>query len=275
MSVQLFPRSTRQALTKTGGYLRGYTHSLQPYAGCEFSCRYCYVREMVIQRANPYRLPWSQWLAPKLDIAARLLREAERGATRDARIFCSSATDPYTPRERHLGLTRSCLEVLVDHPPAFLLLQTRSPFVTRDADLVGRLPNALVSMTVTTDDEAVRRRFEPNAPGLGVRLDTLAALRRAGVRTQAAVSPLLPCDPRHLAEQLEPLCERVVIDDFFAGDGAGGKRSRAALQELDEAGEAAWARPGYAASALEIFRNVFGTERVGYSAAGFAAPALS
>ena len=275
MSVQVFPRSTRQALTKTGGYLRGYTHTLQPYAGCEFACRYCYVREMVVQRANPYRLPWSGWLAPKLDIAQRLRREAQRGATAGARIFCSSTTDPYTPRERSLGLTRGCLEVLADYPPAFLLIQTRSPFVLRDAERIGRLPSALVSVTVTTDDEAVRRRFEPNAPSLGVRLDTLAALRRAGVRTQAAVSPLLPCNPERLAEQLEPLCERVVVDDFFAGDGAGGARSRAALRALEGAGYAAWARPGYAAQPLEVFRRVFGPERVGYSAAGFAAPALS
>jgi len=275
LSVRIFPRTTRYGLTKTGGYLRGYTHSLQPYAGCEFACRYCYVREMVVQRANPYRLPWSQWLAPKLDIAERLRRQGERGAICDARIFCSSATDPYTPQERRLGLTRSCLEVLVDYPPAFLLLQTRSPFVTRDVDLLRRLPNALVSMTVTTDDEEMRRRFEPNAPGLDVRINALATLRRAGLRTQAAVSPLLPCDSQRLAEQLEPVCERVVIDDFFAGDGAGGKRSRDTLAMLREAGYGAWAQPGYAAPALETFRRVFGAERVGYSAAGFAAPALS
>lgn len=271
----IFPRQVAQALTPTGGYLGGFSHSLQPYVGCEFACRYCYVRELPVQRANPYRLPWSRWLAPKMNVAIQLRREAQRGKTHAARIFCSSATDPYTPMERRLGLTRACLEVLVEHPPRFLLLQTRSPFVTRDADLLRRLPASIVSMTVTTDDESVRRRLEPNAPSLGVRLASLAELRRAGVRTQAAVSPLLPCDPRHLAEQLEPLCDRVVVDDFFAGDGAGGRRSRAALALLREAGHAAWTEPGYADAALEIFRDVFGDERVGHSAAGFAGAELS
>ena len=271
--ARVFPREVARILTRTGGYLRGFTHTLQPYAGCEFSCVYCYVRELSVQRANPYRLPWSEWISPKTNAAACLRREAARGALCDARIFCSSATDPYTPLERRLRLTRGCLEVMVEHPPAFLVVQTRSPLVARDADLLARIPSALASVSVTTDDERVRRLLEPNAPGLELRLGVLARLRAAGVRTQAAVSPLLPCDPARLARQLEPVADRVVVDDFFRGDGAGGRRSRAALERLRGAGFAAWAEPGYADATLEVFREVFGAERVGLSAEGFAAPA--
>jgi len=32
--TQVVPREARSILTKTGGYLSGFTHSLQPYAGC-------------------------------------------------------------------------------------------------------------------------------------------------------------------------------------------------------------------------------------------------
>jgi DNA repair photolyase len=266
-----FPRQTTRALTPTGGYLAGFTHSLQPYAGCEFACLYCYVRELAVQRANPWRLPWAEWIAPKTDVALRLRREAARGATRGARIFCSSATDPYVPIERKLGLTRACLEVLVEYPPALLVVQTRSPFVVRDADLLARIPTAVASVTVGTDDDRVRRLLEPNAPGIALRVDALARLRAAGVATQAAVSPLLPGDPERLARRLEPVADRVVVDDFFRGDGAGGRRSRAALERLRAAGFAAWAEPGYADDAITVFRRVFGAERVGVSAAGFAA----
>jgi DNA repair photolyase len=268
--ARVFPRTTARALTPTGGYLAGFTHSLQPYAGCEFSCLYCYVRELAVQRANPWRLPWSEWIAPKTDVARRLRREAARGATREARIFCSSATDPYVPIERRLGLTRACLEVLAERPPALLVVQTRSPFVVRDADLLARIPTAVASVSVGTDDERARRLVEPNAPGIGLRIAALARLRAAGVRTQAAVSPLLPGDPERLARRLEPVAGRVVVDDFFRGDGAGGRRSRAALARLRAAGFAAWAEPGYADEAIAVFRRVFGPERVGVSAAGFA-----
>ncbi len=270
--ARIFPREVSRMLTPTGGYLRDFTHTLQPYAGCQFRCSYCYVREMSVQRANPYRLPWSEWIAPKTNAPERLLREAQRGVLAGARIFCSSATDPYTPIERKWRLTRGCLEVLVQHPPAFLTVQTRSPLVLRDVDLLARIPSARVSVTITTDDERVRRLLEPNAPSIALRVGALARLRAAGVPTQAAVSPLLPCDPKRLAALLEPVADRIVIDDFFRGDGAGGRRSRAALVQLRAAGYAAWAEPGYADAAIEIFRNVFGTQRIGVSAKGFAAP---
>ncbi len=266
--ARVFPRRARSILTRTGGYLRAFSHSLQPYAGCEFSCVYCYVREMAVQKTNPYRLPWSHWIAPKENAPQLLEAAAKRGALAGARIFCSSATDPYTPLERKLKLTRGCLEVMLRHPPAALILQTRSPFVVRDADLVARLP-AAVSLTLTTDDERVRRRFEPDSPSCEARLTALRALRAAGVRVQVAVAPLLPCDPRSLAEQIAPWADRVVIDDFYRGDGDGGRRSSTALSLLRELGYAEWAEPGYAEAAIAVFRRVLGDERVVVSCDGF------
>jgi DNA repair photolyase len=265
----VFPRTARSILTRTGGYLAGFTHTLQPYAGCQFSCSYCYVREMTVQRTNPHRLPWSKWIAPKLNAAALLEREAARGRLASARIFCSSATDPYTPLERRLRLTRGCLEVMQRQAPEALIVQTRSPLVARDADLIAALPSAAVSLTITTSDEAVRRLFEPDSPSVARRLETLGALRAAGVRTQAAIAPLLPGDVSELAARLDPVVDRVVVDDFFRGDGAGGARSRAALKVLETQGFAAWSQPGYAAEATAILRRTLGSERVVESQAGF------
>jgi DNA repair photolyase len=265
----ILPREARSILTPTGGYLAGFSHSLQPYAGCEFACVYCYVREMAVQRASPHGLPWSRWIAPKLNAPLLLAEVARRGKLAAARIFCSSATDPYTPLERRLELTRGCLEVMAETPPAALVLQTRSPLVVRDVDLLARIPTVVASMSITTDDEAVRRAFEPNAPSIGLRLRALARLRQAGVRTQATLSPLLPCDPDHLAELLDPVIDRVVVDDFFEGDGAGGRRSVAALALLRARGFEAWAEPGYARDALARLRSRLGAERVLWSQAGF------
>ncbi len=267
--AQVFPRTARSILTRTGGYLAGFTHTLQPYAGCQFSCSYCYVREMAVQRTNPHRLPWSKWIAPKLNAPALLERDAARGRLTAARIFCSSATDPYTPLERRLRLTRGCLEVMGRCPPRALIVQTRSPLVLRDAALIAALPRAAVSLTITTVDEDVRRLFEPDSPGVGRRLATLGALRAAGVRTQAAIAPLLPGDVSELAARLDPVVDRVVVDDFFRGDGAGGRRSRTALEALEARGLGAWARPGYAAEATAVLRRTLGAERVVESQEGF------
>ena len=37
-------------LNPASGYLTGYSHTLNPYAGCSFACSYCYVREMPIAK---------------------------------------------------------------------------------------------------------------------------------------------------------------------------------------------------------------------------------
>ncbi len=226
---------------------------------------------MVVQRANPYGLPWSGWISPKTNAVELLSRAADRGRLAGARIFCASSTDPYTPIERRFGLTRGCLEVMARAPPAALLLQTRSPLVVRDLDLLRKIPSLVVSVTLTTDDEKVRRALEPDSPSIAARIKTLDRLRKAGIRTQAAISPLLPCDPDRLARLLDPVVTRVVLDDFFSGDGAGGRRSEAALSRLRALGYEAWTEPGYAEEAEGLLRRRLGPDRVGISAEGFSA----
>ena len=255
----------KSILTRTSGYLAGFTHSLQPYAGCQFSCAYCYVRELAVQRTNRFGLPWSRWLLAKRN-APELLARARY---EHARIFMSSATDPYTPIERELRITRRCIQVFAERAPRALIVQTRSPLVVRDAEWIARIPRAAVSFTITTCDERVRRLLEPDSPKFSRRVATLRALREAGVRVQVAVSPLLPGDVGELARAISPWADRVVVDDFQRGDGAGGRRSRAALATLAAAGFEAWTRPGYAQDALARLRRELGAERVGESQAGF------
>lgn len=270
--TRIVERDARTILTRTGGYLEGFTHSLQPYVGCQMRCAYCYVRELAVQRTNPFGLAWSEWLVVKRNAPALLRREAERGRLASARIFCSSATDPYVPAERARRITRGCLEVMAAHPPAQLLLQTRSPLVLRDLDLLRRIPSLRASITLTTLDERVRRALEPDSAAARLRLDAMASLRAAGVRVQAALAPLLPGDVAALADALDPVVDRVVVDDFFRGDGAGGRRSTAALARLRAMGHADWAEPGYSDHAIELLRTRLGAERVLVSQAGFATP---
>jgi DNA repair photolyase len=219
-----------------------------------------------VQRANPFALPWSRWLVAKRNAPELLARSRFEAA----RIFMSSATDPYTPAERALCLTQRCLAVFAERAPAALIVQTRSPLVVRDAALLARIPRLAVSFTVTTSDERVRRLLEPDSPKFARRVATLRALREAGVRVQAAIAPLLPGDARELARALAPWVERVVVDDFFRGDGAGGRRSAGALRALAAAGYGAWTRPGYEREAVATLRRELGAERVVESQAGFA-----
>ncbi|MFS0728146.1 radical SAM protein [Paenibacillus sp. 1P07SE] len=228
MATPCTEKLSKTILSEASGYLdTGFTHSLNPYSGCAFACQYCYVREMPIQRFKD--IPWGEWVESKTNAAELYLREIARLRRKDkpVRIFMSSATDPYQPVEREAKLSRSLLQAMVEAPPDLLQLQTRSPLVTRDLDLLEALDERsrlIVSMTVETDREDMKRLFAPYAPGISQRLRALRTLHDAGIVTQAAISPVLPFTPA-FPQQLEGIVERIWIDTLTIGDGAMGRRS--------------------------------------------------
>ncbi len=272
-------RATR-ALTPTGGFLGGFSHSLNPYVGCAFGdnggCPFCYVRALPVAHLGDG--PWGAWVIAKANLCELLARELEALAAADklerTTVFMSSATDPYQGMERRMRLTRGALEAFTRRPPRRLLLQTRSPMIERDADLLVRLgARVIASITVETDDEGVRRAFTPTSPSIARRLASARRLRAAGVFVQLAVAPMLPNDPERFAELIDGATDRVVIDTYFDGDGAGGRRSRALGMDglYERLGYAGWFRPGAEGALMAAMRARLGSERVLFSRAGFSA----
>jgi DNA repair photolyase len=267
-----------RALTPTGGFLNGFSYSLNPYVGCAFGngggCPFCYVRALPVARARPG--PWGSWVIAKsnlLELLARELDALERsGKLEAAAVFLSSATDPYQGMERRLRLTRGALELFINRSPRRVLVQTRSPMIERDIDLLVRLgPRVIASITVETDDEQVRRALTPTSPSIERRLMTARRLRAAGVFVQLAVSPMMPNHPERLARLADGAADRVVVDTYFDGDGSGGRRSRSLkMGELYERlGYERWFRPGAERELMAAMRARLGAERVLFSRAGF------
>ncbi|MBB3111183.1 DNA repair photolyase [Paenibacillus phyllosphaerae] len=271
MKAELLYKTPKSMLNKGSGFLANYSHSLNPYAGCSFACSYCYVRQSPV---NLFRdADWGTWVDVKTGAAQVLAKELRLAKSKGpVTIFMSSSTDPYQPVEAKERVTRSLLEVMVDNPPDFLFLQTRSPLVSRDIDLLLRMKDRVrVSMTVETDLEEIRRHFSPFAPPIGGRLKALATLAEAGVPTQAAIAPILPSSA-HFAQMLRGLVTRVCIDDFYMGDGSGGKRTKRLnlLPLYEQLGLTEW----YGSDAYKLVRDrlldVFKPEQVLVSQEGFA-----
>jgi DNA repair photolyase len=61
----------------------------------------------------------------------------------------------------------------------------------RDVDLLRKIPS-MVSLTITTDDEAVARVIEPNAPSPSRRLKAVETLIAKGVATSVRIDPIIP-----------------------------------------------------------------------------------
>lgn len=270
MSTQFLYKTPKTILNKGTGFLSGYSHSLNPYSGCAFSCSYCYVRQMPVSLFRG--AAWGEWVDIKKGAAELFKKELQRAKAKGpVTLFMSSSTDPYQPIEHKEQITRSLLEVMTDDPPDFLLLQTRSPLVQRDVDLLAYLGDKVrVSMTIETDIEEIRKHFTPSAPPIPARLKTLQTLAEAGIATQATIAPVLPSS-EHFAHTLRSVVSRVCIDDYYMGDGSGGKRTaRLKVDELyKQLGLEPWYDPDAYKKVYERFRKVFAEDQLYISKRGF------
>jgi DNA repair photolyase len=183
--------------------------TLNPYVGCGMGCAYCYVMKFPFAAAHP--LAWGTWVQPKMN-APDLLRTARAMLWR-RRVWIGSSTDPYQYIERRYRLTRQCLEILQDYEVARLTVHTRSHLILDDLELLGGFGERLrVGFSIPTDDDRVRKRLEPHAPTIGVRLNTMRRLRQAGIRVSAAVAPVLYCHPQRFAVLLKDVADSVFCD---------------------------------------------------------------
>ncbi|WP_334074566.1 MULTISPECIES: SPL family radical SAM protein [Paenibacillus] len=273
MPIEIKEMLSKKILNEAKGYLNiGFTHSLNPYSGCAFSCKYCYVREMPIQQFK--EIPWGAWVEIKTNAAENYRREVSglRRKNKPIHLFMSSATDPYQPIERTAEITRQVLQEMIEHPPDFLQIQTRSPLITRDLDLLVALKDQceiLVSMTIETDREDMKRIFAPNAPGIQLRLNALKTVHDAGVSTQASVSPVLPFTP-DFPKCLDGLVDRIWIDTLNIGDGMKGKRSeRLGMPGLFEAHDLSkWYQQDIHVNVEKYFRKFYPAEMINVSKSG-------
>jgi len=181
-------------LTKSG--LPGSDWVINPYNGCLFACMYCYAAQ-IARWKHPDEV-WGTYLDVKINAPELLKSELKKLEKRfDGKdfgsIFFSSVTDPYVGLEAKYQLTRKCLEVLADFGySGSLAIQTKSPLVTKDIDVLKKLKKATVGFTVTTLDDKVSRFLETKAPPVSLRINALKKLHDAGIKTYAFIGPILP-----------------------------------------------------------------------------------
>ncbi|WP_174732761.1 SPL family radical SAM protein [Mesobacillus harenae] len=261
---------SKSILTPGRGLLEGYSHSLNPYAGCAFACSYCYVRQLPVGLFREEE--WGSWIDIKTNAAELLNKELLKARKKGpVTIFMSSATDPYQPIEAKMKLTRRLLEIMLENQPDFLFVQTRSPLVKRDIDLFQQFGDRVrVSMTIETDKEEVRKAFSPSAPPIQARMKTLRELTEEGIQTQATIAPLLPCS-KEFPVKLRDIASRITLDDYWMGDGSGGKRTgKLGIKKIyEEMGLEKWYNPAAHKVVLKMFKKEMGEAEIRISQKGF------
>jgi DNA repair photolyase len=164
-----------------------YDYVVNPYTGCQHSCSYCYARFM--KRFTGHSEPWGKFVDVKINAPDLLQKEIVR--KKRGMVWVSGVCDPYQPLESRYRLTRRCLEILIQHQWP-ITIQTRSPLVLRDIDIIKEGTDVKVGMTVTTADEKIKRLFEPQAPPIKARIKALEELHGSRISTFAMIAPLLP-----------------------------------------------------------------------------------
>jgi len=240
-SVQVRELEVSRALVREGPG----AYYLNPYVGCLLACPFCYAQHRAdfsrsLEGLAPQ--PWGRWLDVKVNAPEVLAEEVRRlppGLVRMSPII----TDPYQPVERRYRVTRRCLEVLAGSAFTPVVL-TRASSVLEDLDLLRRCRGAVVGVSVPTDDDAVRAAFEAATETIAQRIETLRALKQAGLRTFGVIQPMLPMLPEALAELLAPHVDAVRIGPLYEKPRVA--KVLAAVGRRDFLDEA-WERATYAA----------------------------
>jgi len=123
-----------------------------------------------------------------------LLEDRLKRKRKKCMIGLGSMTDPYIPEELELNYTRQALEVINKYGFGVSLI-TKSSHVLRDLDLfqeINTKSKCIIQMTLTTYDESLCRKIEPNVSTTKERFETLKILRDSGIPTVVWMTPILP-----------------------------------------------------------------------------------
>ena len=193
-ATQFFHDKTQSLIATNDSPDVPFAASINPYRGCEHGCIYCYARPYHEYLGFSIGLDFETKIMVKQD-APKLLRKALNSPKWEPQILgLSGVTDAYQPIERHLKLTRGCLEVLAEFRNP-LWIVTKNRLVTRDIDLLQKLAEhqaVSVVLAVTTLDAELARVMEPRATTPAGRLDAIRELTAAGIPATVLVAPTIP-----------------------------------------------------------------------------------
>ena len=170
--------------------------TINPYRGCRHACVYCFARPTHIFLGLNAGADFHSRIFVKINAPELLRDELARPSWKGETICLGSATDPYQPAETRFRLSRRIIEVLCDANNPLEII-TKSPLIVQDLDLLADLNTrtggkVAVNVSITTMNEAKARLIDPGAPAAYKRMEAVARLSEAGIKTRVFIMPILP-----------------------------------------------------------------------------------
>lgn len=158
------------------------------YRGCSHGCIYCDSRSSCYNMTHVFE---------DIEIkenAIELLESSLKHKRKKCMIGTGSMTDPYIPIEMEVESVKKALSLVYQYGFGFTLI-TKSSRVLRDLNLLKKInekTKCVVQMTLTTYDETLCKKIEPNVSTTKERFETLKQLCDAGIPTVVWLCPILP-----------------------------------------------------------------------------------
>jgi DNA repair photolyase len=156
--------------------LFGGKYTIDPYQNCEYGCKYCdsSFEKTIYIKTNAK------------DIFKSEIEKIENGL-----IIIGSVHDPYQKAEKKYTITRDLLKIIKENNLSCHIL-TKSDLVLRDIDILSKIKNCMVTISLTSIKNSINNIFEKDVPSINIRFKTLKKLSISGVKTGIAIIPILP-----------------------------------------------------------------------------------
>jgi DNA repair photolyase len=180
--------------------------TVNPFRGCSHSCNYCFARPTHTYLDFDAGRDFEREIVVKVNAPELLRAELARPSWKGEHVALGTNTDPYQWVEGRYELMRGIWEAFRDAANPCSVL-TKSPLLLRDLDLmreINQVTDFSAALSVPTLEERAWRSTEPRTPHPRARLEAVAELVRAGIRTGILIAPIMP-GINDAPEQLEPL----------------------------------------------------------------------
>lgn len=180
---------TRTIMTKSnkGSRWFGIDYHMNLYKGCPFGCIYC------DSRCEAYHIDQFDKVKTK-ENALEILEEELKSKGLKGVVSFGTLSDPYNPEENTLQLTRKALKLISKYGFG-VSIDTKSDLILRDMDILKDISehnSVIIKISITTYDDELARKIEPNVISSTRRFEVLEELRKNGIYAGVLMTPVLP-----------------------------------------------------------------------------------
>ncbi len=172
---------------KYGDMWYGTLYNMNLYKGCSHGCIYC------DSRSSCYNIDNFDMVRGKEN--ALYILEKELSKKKEIGVIGIGAmSDTYNPLEKKYEQTRGALKLISKYGFG-VSIDTKSDLILRDIDLLKEINeknNVIIKFTITTPNDELSRKIEPNVCVSSKRFEAVKKLSDAGIFVGIMMNPVLP-----------------------------------------------------------------------------------